>query len=75
MEDHGGHSHGSNETTKIVDSHEGHYKGALKGLWALIGLYVFFLGEKLMQIKRSNKEKKVIEINCFNAPLIFFPNN
>jgi hypothetical protein len=68
MEDHG--DHGGNETTTTsVDSHEGHYKGALKGLWALIGLYVFFLGEKLMQIKRSNKEKKVIEINCFNPPL------
>ena len=53
-------SHGnSDEFNMEADSHDDHYKGALKGLGALIGLYVFFLGEKLMQIKRSNKEKKV----------------
>ena len=89
MEPDDGQSHGN-------DSHEGHYKGALKlihfdflsgvvkltlflllilkGLWALIGLYVFFLGEKLMQIKRSKKEKKVILIEILKFIYLFFPS-
>ncbi len=37
-----------------------HHVGALKGMTALIGLYVFFLGEKIMQIRRSQAERKVI---------------
>lgn len=48
--------HGKNEG---ADSHAGHEGAALKGLGVLVGLYVFFIGEKLMQWKRSLKEKKV----------------
>jgi hypothetical protein len=55
-----GHSHDDH-----LHSDDEHYKGALKGLGALIGLYMFFLGEKLMQLKRSKKEQKVFFGNIF----------
>jgi hypothetical protein len=54
--DHDHHDHDHHDHSHSDDEHT---KGALKGLGALVGLYVFFLGEKLMQLKRSKKEKKV----------------
>ncbi len=43
---HDDHSHSDDE----------HTQAALKGLFALVFLYVFFLGEKLMKFKRYKKE-------------------
>lgn len=39
------------------NSHD-HSMDSLKGLSALVGIFVFFIGEKLMQIKRAKKEKR-----------------
>lgn len=50
----GGHDH---------DSHGGHdddhTSGIYKGLSALVGIYLFFIIEKTMQIRRARKEKRV----------------
>ncbi|CAF0919798.1 unnamed protein product [Brachionus calyciflorus] len=42
------------------NSHEGHdhSAGVYKGLAAFIGIYVFFIVEKILMIRRSRKEKK-----------------
>jgi hypothetical protein len=50
----------SNDHDQDVMTDNTHHVGALKGMTALIGLYVFFLGEKIMQIRRSQVERKVI---------------
>lgn len=47
-----GHDHESNE------NHD-HSAGVYKGLGAVVGIYVFFLIERIMQIRRARKEKRV----------------
>lgn len=39
-------------------SHD-HSAGVYKGMGAIVGIYVFFLIEKIMQIRRARKEKRV----------------
>jgi hypothetical protein len=43
------------------DSHSDsdHNDGVYKGLGAVVGIYVFFLIEKIMQMRRARKEKRV----------------
>ena len=41
------------------ESSESHSTGVYKGLSALAGIYLFFLIEKIMQIRRARKEKRV----------------
>jgi hypothetical protein len=36
-----------------------HNEGVYKGLGAVVGIYVFYLIEKIMQMRRARKEKKV----------------
>ena len=36
-----------------------HSSGVYKGLGALIGIYVFFVIERIMQMRRARKEKRV----------------
>ena len=36
-----------------------HNDGVYKGLGAVVGIYVFFLIEKIMQMRRARKEKRV----------------
>lgn len=52
-----GHSH-NDELHDVEDDHD-HTMGVYKGLGALIGIYVFFLIEKIMMIRRARTEKKV----------------
>lgn len=53
-----GHSHGGDD----------HKVGVYKGLGAIVGIYVFFLIEKIMQMRRARKEKRV---SLIYATLIF----
>ena len=46
------HDHGK-------DASHSHNEGVYKGLGAVVGIYVFYLIEKIMQIRRARKEKKV----------------
>ncbi len=46
------HNHGGN------DDHD-HNAGVFKGLGAVVGIYVFYVIEKIMQIRRARKEKRV----------------
>ncbi len=48
--DHEGHGH----------DHDAHNEGVYKGLGAIVGIYVFFVIEKIMQMRRARKEKRVI---------------
>ena len=54
------HSHNSH------DHDHDHNHGVYKGLGAVVGIYVFFLIEKIMQIRRARKEKqhKLTEIKA-----------
>ena len=36
-----------------------HNEGVFKGLGAVVGIYVFYVIEKIMQIRRARKEKRV----------------
>ena len=38
---------------------DSHNEGVYKGLGAITGIYVFFLIEKIMQMRRARKEKRV----------------
>ena len=42
------------------NSDHDHNDGVYKGLGAVVGIYVFFLIEKIMQMRRARKEKRVI---------------
>jgi hypothetical protein len=54
------HDHGK-------DSSHSHNEGVYKGLGAVVGIYVFYLIEKIMQIRRARKEKKVKELNIYTT--------
>jgi len=41
-----------------IHDQETHNEGVYKGLGAVVGIYVFFLIEKIMQIRRARKEKQ-----------------
>ena len=45
--------------------HGDHTAGIFKGLSALTGIYLFFLIEKTMQIRRVRKEKRVSDCKFF----------
>ena len=47
------HSHSDSER-----AHD-HNEGVYKGLGAVVGIYIFFLIEKIMQMRRARKEKRV----------------
>ena len=49
------HHHGEDSHS---DDHD-HNDGVYKGLGAVVGIYVFFLIEKIMQMRRARKEKRV----------------
>jgi hypothetical protein len=53
MENHE-HTHGNH------GNDHSHNEGVYKGLGAVVGIYVFYLIEKVMQIRRAKKEKKVL---------------
>ncbi len=48
------HTHGDG------DHMESHSEGVYKGLGAVAGIYVFFVIEKIMQMRRAKKEKRHI---------------
>ena len=50
------HSHNSHDHDH--DHDHNHNDGVYKGLGAVLGIYVFFLIEKIMQIRRARKEKQ-----------------
>lgn len=54
----GGHDH-SNDHTNGGHGHDDHSQGVYKGLGAIVGIYVFFVIEKIMQMRRARKEKRV----------------
>jgi len=75
MDDHGhGDGSHSHEHSHSADAHAGHGSDALKGLCVVIGIFLFFIGEKLMQLKRSLKEKKVRLKNTHANKLKYFLN-
>ena len=52
------HSHSHGQT-------DDHSEGVYKGLGAIIGIYVFFVIEKVMQMRRARKEKRVSFLSLF----------
>ena len=59
------HKHGS-------QSDHSHTDGVYKGLGAVVGIYMFFLIERIMQIRRARKEKRVC---IFQTDLIWLKCN
>jgi hypothetical protein len=62
MGDH--HNHDTeihHDYTEHDDEHDtsSHDSGVYKGLAAIVGIYVFFLIEKIMHMRRARKEKRV----------------
>jgi hypothetical protein len=60
------HGHGNSEPTFLEDfnwdkSKESHTDGVYKGLGCLIGMYVFFIIEKLVQMNQITKEEVTIK--------------
>ena len=49
--------HGDEDQSNDLESHN---LGVYKGLAAVIGIYVFFIIEKIMHMRRARKEKRVI---------------
>lgn len=49
-----GHSHAEGD----LANHSSHNEGVYKGLGAVVGIYVFFIIERIMQIRRARKEKQ-----------------
>ena len=62
----GGHDHSHSHSHGQTDDHS---EGVYKGLGAIIGIYVFFVIEKVMQMRRARKEKRV----SFLSLLVSFP--
>ena len=52
------HSDGEAESIVNVTTKGSHNEGVYKGLGAVVGIYVFFLIEKIMQMRRARKEKR-----------------
>ena len=60
-----GHDHDIEHTHGHEDHHDehdtaSHDAGVYKGLAAIVGIYVFFIIEKIMHMRRARKEKRVI---------------
>ena len=63
-------SHDHDESSGNHGNHE-HLSGIFKGLSALVGIYLFFIIEKIMQIRRARKEKRhrLSELDAENEKL------
>ena len=57
------HSHDGDHDHGDGHGSDDHTSGIYKGLSALVGIYLFFIIEKTMQIRRARKEKRVRFLN------------